>query len=282
MGGDGRVLTSQGSGPGRLALHTSSLDSTPLREVLAVARETGWGAIELRRVDFARAAEAGQPAEQVLEMVGAGGLPVACVGGQLGWMFAEGDERRRLLGAMAESCRWAAALGCQTVMSPADLGPGPLDRAVDGVREVGDLAARAGVRVAIEAPSSAAQLNTLARVREVLARADHPRVGLLVDAYHLQRGDAGLPALDDVRPEEIAYVQFSDVPAGPVDLPKILDRLPPGAGVVPFPAFFQRIQAKGYRGYLSYEAPNPSAWARDPRVVAAEALVASRAVLPEA
>jgi sugar phosphate isomerase/epimerase len=266
----------------RLALHTWTLDSTPLAGVLRVARATGWAAVELRRIDFARAAEAGQPAEAVLDLVRASGLPVACVGGQLGWMFAEGPERRRLLDAMAESCRWAAALHCPTVMSPADVGVGPLDRAVEGVRAVGDLAAQAGVRVAIEAPSAATQMNTLARVREVLARADHPRVGLLVDAYHLQRGDAGLPALDDVRPEEIAYVQFSDVPAGPVDLPRILDRLPPGAGVVPFRDFFARIQQKGYRGFLSYEAPNPAAWARDPQAVAAEALAATRAVLPEA
>jgi sugar phosphate isomerase/epimerase len=266
----------------RLALHTWTLDSTPLPEVLRVARATGWGGVELRRLDFARATAAGQAPEAVLDLVRGSGLAVACVGGQLGWMFAEGLERRRLLDAMAESCRWAAALGCATVMSPADVGPGPLERAADGVRAVGDLAAAAGVRVAIEAPSAAAQLNTLARVREVLARAGHPRVGVLVDAYHLQRGDAGLAALAEVAPEEIAYVQFSDVPAGPVDLPQTRDRLPPGAGVVPFPAFFAALAAKGYRGWLSYEAPNPAAWAADPETVAREALAAARAVLPPA
>ena len=52
-----------------LALHTWSLDTTPLGRVLEVARETGWQAVELRRLDFARAAERGQAAEAVLDLV---------------------------------------------------------------------------------------------------------------------------------------------------------------------------------------------------------------------
>src|SRR5881296_2903154 len=99
----------------RLALHTWTLDTTPLPAALRAARAAGWPAVELRRVDFARAADAGQPADAVLELVRGSGLDVACVGGQLGWMFTDGAERARLLGAMAESCRWARALGASTV-----------------------------------------------------------------------------------------------------------------------------------------------------------------------
>jgi hypothetical protein len=46
------------------------------------------------------------------------------VGVELGWMFADGEERRKLMQAFDESCRWAAALGCQTVMSASDRGKG--------------------------------------------------------------------------------------------------------------------------------------------------------------
>ena len=265
----------------RLALHTWTLDTTPLGEVLGAARSAGWSAIELRRVDFARAAEAGQPAERVLDLVRTGGLPVACVGGQLGWMFSDGDARRALFDAMAESCRWARALGAPVVMSPADLGTGDLAHAAAGVREVGDRAAEWGVRLAIEPPSQASQMNTVERVRELLARAAHPSCGLLLDAYHLHRGGGGLRAVEDLDPAEIAYVQFSDVPASGLEPGKATDRLPPGRGVVPFREFFGLLADKGYTGYCSYEAPNPAAWARDPLTVAREALDATRAVLPD-
>lgn len=264
----------------RLALHTWTLDTTPLPEVLRAARAAGWPALELRRIDFARAADAGQSAESVLDLVRASGLTVACVGGQLGWMFAEGTERARLLAAMAESCRWARALGASTVMSPADLGEGDVARAAAAVREVGDLGAAHGVRIALEPPSQAAQLNTVDRLREVIARADHPSCGLLLDAYHLHRGGGGLRAMEDLDPSEIAYVQFSDVPASGLQPGQTLDRLPPGGGIVPFREFFRLVADSGYAGHCSYEAPNPAAWARDPEAVAREALAATRAVLP--
>jgi len=247
-----------------------------------VARAAGWPAVELRRVDFARAAEAGQPAGAVLDLVRASGLPVACVGGQLGWMFADGEERARLLAAMTESCGWARALGASTVMSPADMGEGDLARAVAAVREVGDIGAAHGVRIALEAPSQAAQLNTIERLRELLTRADHPSCGLLVDSYHLHRGGGGLRAVEDLGPGEIAYVQFSDVPASGLQPGQTLDRLPPGRGVVPFRDFFRLIADSGYAGYWASEAPNPAAWTGDPASVAREALAATRAVLPGA
>src|SRR5687768_4832421 len=95
---------------GRLALHTWTLDSTPLPDVLRIVKETGWDAIELRRLDWNRAAEAGrspggagapegppQTKDDVVALVKASGVPVACVGVELGWMFADGAERARLL-----------------------------------------------------------------------------------------------------------------------------------------------------------------------------------------
>ncbi len=265
--------------PNRLALHTWTLETTPLTEVLDTARKTGWDAIELRRVDFARGAEKGQLAAEVLDLIRRNGLPVACVGVEIGWMFAQGPDRQRLLQAFAESCRWAAELNCLTVMSPVDPGRGDFDRAVASVREVGDIATQHGVRLALEFNSQAQQFNTLEGVRKVVTRAGHPNCGLLVDAYHLQRSGGTPRTLRDVTSEEIVYVQYSDVPRDGLRPGKIMDRLPPGRGVVPFAEFFQILWEKRYRGYLSYEAPNPSAWERDPEDVAREAIQATRAFL---
>lgn len=261
-----------------LSLHTWTLDTTPLPDVLRIARASGWDAVELRRVDFMRAVETGGRVEDVLELVRRSGLPVSAVGVQLGWMFAEGAERRRLLLLFADSCRWAAELGSRTVMSPVDVGRGSPSRAAESIREVGDLAAEHGVRLALELNSQAEQLNTLDRAREVVTRAGHPACGLLLDTYHLQRSGS-FAALEDVTPGEIAYVQYSDVPGSGLQPGKTLDRLPPGRGVVPFREFFRLVAGKGYQGYLSYEAPNPAAWVRDSEEVSREALEATRALL---
>jgi sugar phosphate isomerase/epimerase len=215
----------------------------------------------------------------VLDLVRASGVPVACVGVELGWMTAEGAERRRLLGAFAESCRWAAALGCRTVMSPVDRGRGDDRRAAASVREVGDLAAAAGVTLALEFNSQCEQWNRLEGARELLATAGHPACRLLVDSYHLHRSGGGPADLAALGADEIAYVQFSDVPREGSVPGQFTDRLPPGQGAVPFREFFAAVAATGYAGDLSYEAPNPAAWARDPEAVAREALAATRSYL---
>jgi len=260
-----------------LALHTWTLDTTPLGRVLEIVRETGWQAIELRRLDFARAAERGQAAEAVLDLVRSSGVPTACVGVTLGWIWAEGGERKKLLADFDESCRWAKALDCRTVMSPVDRGRGDVARAVASVIEVGDIAARHGARLALEFNSQCEQINTLASIREILAKAAHPHVGLLLDAYHLGRSGSRPEDLKDVTGTDIAYVQFSDVPRSGLVAGQALDRLPPGQGSVPFKEFFAAIERTGYSGYCSYEAPNPSAWTRDPTAVAREAIEATRA-----
>jgi 4-hydroxyphenylpyruvate dioxygenase len=260
-----------------LALHTWTLDTTPLGRVLEIVRETGWQAVELRRLDFARAAERGQTAAAVLDLVRSSGVPTACIGVALGWIWADGAERAKLLAAFDESCGWAAALGCRTVMSPVDRGSGDAARAAASVSEVGDIAARHGVTLALEFNSQCEQLNTLARMREILAKAAHPHVGLLLDTYHLARSGARPDDLKDVAGADIAYVQFSDVPRSGLVAGQALDRLPPGQGSVPFKEFFAAIERTGYAGYCSYEAPNPSAWARDPAAVAREAIAATRA-----
>jgi sugar phosphate isomerase/epimerase len=262
----------------RLALHTWSLDTTPLADALAAAKAAGWDAVELRRLDWTRAAEAGRPSGWVEEAVRASGLPVACVGVEFGWMWAEGAERTRLLRVFDEQCARAAALGSRTVMSPVDKTRGDVARAASSVREVGDIAARHGRRLAVEFNSQCEQLNTLERLREVLAKAAHPACGLLIDAYHMQRSGGSPRELDDVAAADVVYVQFSDVP--PDAKPgEVLNRLPPGKGIVPFKEFFAAIRATGYAGFASYEGPNPAAWARPAGDVAREALAATRAVL---
>ena len=93
----------------RLALHTWTLDTTPLADLLRVVRETGWAAVELRRLDFTRAAERGQSAAQVIDLVKSSGLPVACVGVEPGWMWETGPERARLLEVFDRAVRAGAS-----------------------------------------------------------------------------------------------------------------------------------------------------------------------------
>ena len=82
----------------RLSLHTWTLDTTPLADALAVIKKTGWDAVELRRLDFERAAQAGQSADRCWPWC----APPACPWPAWAWSSA-GLGRRR--GARAAAAR---------------------------------------------------------------------------------------------------------------------------------------------------------------------------------
>ena len=196
-----------------LALHTWSLDSTPFGTVLTIAKQTGWQGLEIRHVDFTRAAEAGQSEDDVLDMIRASGLVVVSVCARLGWMYAEGEERQDLFDIFESACRRAAALNCTVVQSPVDFGVGDIKVAATRVREIGEMADAYGVRVALEPFVVAQQFNTLASGRQLLEAADHPAVGFDVDSYHIERSGEGFAAMASLTLQEIVHVQHSDVPA---------------------------------------------------------------------
>ena len=54
---------------GRLALHTWTVDTTPLPQAMAAAAAAGFDAVELRRIDFKRCLDGGMSDGKVLDLV---------------------------------------------------------------------------------------------------------------------------------------------------------------------------------------------------------------------
>ena len=265
-----------------LALHTWTVDTTPLDGALAAARQGGFDAVELRRVDFLRNREKGLSDTQTIDLVKKSGLPAACVGVEYGWIFSSGAERDRLMGSMKEACQHAKALDCPMLMSAIGPGDASLDQAVDNIKRAGDIVGAAGLRIALEYQFQHPVITTLDILRDLVAKAGHKSVGVLLDAYHLQRGGRPGAGFKDMAPEEIFYVQYSDVPDAPPNGPPPTDRLAPGKGVGKWTELLQLLAAKNYTGYLSYEAPNPAHWNRPAAETAREGADATRQALARA
>lgn len=269
-----------------LALHTWTVDTTPLEGALAAARSGGFDAVELRRVDFMRCKERGLSNGAVLDIVRAGGLPVSAMGVEYGWIFSGGEERERLFAVFREACENAVALGCGMMMSAIGPGAATTDDAVANIRRAGEIADGFGLKLTLEYQFQHPVVRSLDILRDLIARASQgagrKNVGLLLDAYHLQRGGRPGRGFEDVPAAEIFYVQFSDVPdAPPPSLPPV-DRLPPGKGVVGWTDLFRLLSEKNYAGYISYEAPNPAQWTRPAAEAAREGADATRRALAAA
>jgi sugar phosphate isomerase/epimerase len=267
----------------RLALHLWTVDSTPLAQALPAIRRAGWEAVELRWVDFERARAAGLSDEATVALVRASGLHTATIGAEYGLIYAQGAERDRLLASLERTCANAVALGCGLVMIAPGPNDGTLETAAANFRAGGEIAARHGLRFALEFNSAHPTLHSLAVQRAIHARAAHPACGLLLDAYHLERSGAGGRGFEGVPAEHIHAFQYSDVPAEPHagEVRRPVDRLCPGRGVVRWKEVFGLLIEKGYDGPLSYEAPNPEHWKLPAEQVAREGLEAVRQLLAE-
>ena len=259
-----------------LALHTWTVDTTPLEQALAAAKLGGFDAVELRRVDFVRHPDA-------VALVKKSGLPVACVGVEPGWIFSsKGPEQERLFTVFRETCQNAVALGCPTLMSAIGPGEASLAEAVANMGRAGAIAAEFKLRLAVEYQFQHPVMKTLDIVRDAVKRAGQPSVGILLDAYHLQRGGRPGAGFKDVPASEIFYVQYSDVPDAPPNGPPPTDRMAPGKGVVDWTGLFRLLAEKNYTGYLSYEAPNPAHWQRPAADTARDGAEAAKRALAKA
>jgi sugar phosphate isomerase/epimerase len=268
---------------GRLALHMWTIDTTPLATALDAAKQAGYDAVELRRTDFKRCFDAGLSNDQVLDLIRKSGIPVGVLGVEYGWLFATGEESKRLFQVLRESCENAVALGCNTLMCAPGQVQGPVPQAIEYLKRAGDIAAEHGLKIAIEFNSQHDVLNSLAVLTELIEGADKPNVGYLIDAYHFTRSGAGGRGFEKVPAEKIYCFQYSDLSPNPVTgVRRPTDRLPPGKGVVQWREMLGLLYEKGYTGYLSYEAPNPDQWARSPYDVAREGVELTRALLKDA
>ena len=267
-----------------IAIHTWTLDTTPLADALRIAREAGYNAVELRHVDFMRGRKAGMSEDAMVKLVRDAHIKVAVIGTESGVLFAAGDDLQRLTGSLHYVCEKAVALGCEVIMvSPGTNAPGGMAVAAVNLTTCAEITAGYGLKLALEFNSRHPVINTLAAGMALVNAVDMKNCGLLLDTYHLHCSGGHGTSFKDVPVDRIITFQFSDAPPGPPSPgPTPVDRLPPGKGAAPFVEIFKTLMAMNYQGYMSYEAPNPAQWNRAPDVVAREGVELVRALLTQA
>lgn len=158
-------------------------------------------------------------------------------------------------------------LVCSTLHSAA---LGGIDRMARDFRELGELAARHGVRVGFEALAWGRHIHDHRDAWEVVRRADHPQVGLILDSFHTLARKIDPDTIRAIPGDRIFFVQLADAPAIPMDLLYWSRhfRNMPGEGDLEVTGFLRAVVATGYAGPFSLEIFNDQFRAGLPRLVA--------------
>ncbi|MBB6179972.1 bifunctional sugar phosphate isomerase/epimerase/4-hydroxyphenylpyruvate dioxygenase family protein [Pseudorhizobium flavum] len=160
-------------------------------------------------------------------------------------------------------------LVCSNV-SPVSLGG--IDRAAADFRELGDRAAKRGLRVGYEALAWGRHIFDHRDAWEIVRRADHPNVGLILDSFHSLARKIDIGSIRSVPKDKIFIVQLADAPLIDMDLLYWSRhfRNMPGEGDLPVTDFVAAIAETGYDGYFSLEIFNDQFRGGSPKAIAAD------------
>ncbi|HXC29695.1 MAG TPA: TIM barrel protein [Stellaceae bacterium] len=149
-------------------------------------------------------------------------------------------------------------LGCDLLLVCSNVSPdalGGIDRLAADFHQLGERVAKRGLRVAFEALAWGRHVNDYRDSWEVVRRADHPAVGLVLDNFHIQVRGTDLNPIRAIPKDRIFLVQIADAPLLDMDYLSWSRhyRCFPGQGDLALDQFMAALQATGFDGLLSLE-----------------------------
>ncbi len=172
-----------------------------------------------------------------------------------------GEQRGRAFERMKRKFDVMAELQTDLVLvcsncSPASHG----DRAmiIDDLADLGELAARHGMRIGYEALAWGRHVHDHREAWSIVRDVDHPNIGLILDSFHSLSRNIPSSSIGDIRADKLFLVQVADAPRLDMDYLSWSRhfRNMPGQGDFPLTDWAEAIHRIGYQGYWSLEIFN--------------------------
>lgn len=232
--------------------------SGDLREKLLAIAAAGFDGVEIFEADLltydATPAEVGR-------MVRDAGLELNLFQPFRDFEGMPGPQRTRAFDRAERKFDLMSELGADLILVCSNTSPvalGGIDRAAADLRELGERAAARGIRIGFEALAWGAHINDHRDAWEVVRRADHTSVGLILDSFHTLSRGLDPNSIRSIHADKLFLVQLADAPALRMDLLQWSRhyRNMPGEGDLPVADFLAAVAATGYDGWLSLEIFN--------------------------
>lgn len=181
--------------------------------------------------------------------------------------FDRAEAKFDLMGELATD----RILFCSSCDPRAD---GDFDRIAADFNELGARAAKHGIMVGYEALAWGRYVNDHRQAWDIVQRAAHPNVGILLDSFHSLARGIPVESLREIEASKIVFVQLADAPQvdmGPLYWSRHY-RSMPGQGDLPVLPFVRELAELGYDGPLSLEIFNDRFRASFPEQVASDGM----------
>lgn len=246
--------------------------SGELPEKLAAIAKAGFDGVEIFENDFL--AFDGSPAD-VGRMVRDYGLEITLFQPFRDFEGMPEPYRTRTFDRAERKFDIMQQLGTDLVLVCSNVSPvslGGIDRAAADFHELGERAAKRGLRVGYEALAWGKHIFDHRDAWEIVRRADHPNIGLILDSFHTLSRKIDINSIRSIPKEKIFIVQLADAPLIDMDLLYWSRhfRNMPGEGDLAVTAFTSAIAETGYDGYFSLEIFNDQFRGGSAKAIAAD------------
>lgn len=246
--------------------------SGDLREKLAAIAAAGFDGIEIFENDFL--AFDGGPRE-VGRMVRDHGLEISLFQPFRDFEGLPEPHRARAFDRAERKFDVMEEMGTDLILVCSNVSPaalGGIDRAADDLQELGERAARRNLRIGYEALAWGRYVNDHRDAWEIVRRADHPNIGLIVDSFHTFARQIDPETIRAIPGDKIFFAQLADAPLIEMDLLYWSRhfRTMPGQGDLDVAAFARAVAATEYKGVWSLEIFNDQFRGGSPGTIAAD------------
>lgn len=253
-------------------LNTSTIRPASLVQKIEAAAAAGFRAIEPWNADVDTHLAAGGTMAEIQGLLTKHRLVVPSMIAIMGFVGNEEPGRDERLAEARRRMQQAKDLGSPFIVASPPMQRADLARCGVDYSELLQLGREVGVRPAMEFLGFVEHVNSIATAREIMERSGDPTATIVIDWFHMVRGDGRETMFQDLRalrPEQIAIVHLDDVPyQKPVSEMTDGDRVYPGDGDIPVEELFGVLQEIGYAGPVSLELFSEELWTEDPFTVA--------------
>lgn len=238
--------------------------STPFEADLDAYAGAGWSAVEVWLTKLETYLES-RPIADARALFESRGIEPVAAAQQGGLLLSRDARRAEHWDLFRRRLEILQPLGIQTLVVAVDfdreLAGEDYGRAAASLVEAADLASRSGVRLAIEFQKNARFCASLDTTMALIAQSGATNVGVCLDLFHYYTGPSKFEDLAYLTPENLAWVQVSDLSGVPRELAGDADRILPGEGDFQVDPILDHLRSIGYAGYVSLELFNPQLWA---------------------
>ena len=243
----------------KTSIATVSINGTLKEKIIAIAR-AGFNGVEIFENDFLTN---NLSPKEVKKIVQDQGLVITLFQPFRDFEGMPGNHRIRAFDRAKRKFDIMAELETKLILicsNTSNISIGWIDRAANDFFELGEIAKERSIKVGYEALAWGKYINDHRDAWEIVRRANHENVGIILDSFHTLSKNIDLNSISSIPSEKIFIVQLADAPLHNMDLLYWSRhfRNMPGQGDLPLLKFMEALNKTNYNGYLSLEIFNDS------------------------